>query len=60
MSDDFFLIHDKGRTVARVEKRGDRLYVTAIIGPKAGQSLGIVSGDQAALNVAAHYAEGLA
>lgn len=52
-------IRHGGRLIATAQRRGDRIYVTAEVGPKAGQSLAVVSGESAALSAARRYAEGL-
>lgn len=54
-TDDEFDIVYSGRVVAQAERRGDRIYVTAVYGSKKGQSLGVVSGESAARSIAAQY-----
>ena len=59
MSEEQFGINYEGRLIALAKKRGDRIYVTAVYGPKAGQSLGVISGEDAAIGLVRNYMKGL-
>lgn len=52
-------IRHGGQLAAVAERKGDRIYVTAEVGPKKGQSLAVVSDESAALAATRRYMEGL-
>lgn len=59
MTDEWFAIRDGDRQVARAQKKGGQIHVTVVVGPRAGQSLGVFGDEQAALRAVADYMKGL-